>query len=77
MSRSAAHDTRNVQLRSALGSVEQARAASQPTGKTIKEQCGRLGLSWQAEVIPASNGAKLHWIGNWEAPKVIYYFHGQ
>jgi len=75
-SRSAEHDARNAALRAALGTNELARAASQPTGKTVPSQCADIGLAHEAEDVADSNGARIHWLGPRGASKALLYFHG-
>ncbi|KAK5044475.1 hypothetical protein LTR84_010756 [Exophiala bonariae] len=76
MSRSAAHDARNQLLRETLSNNEDARKSSVPTGETVRRITSDLGISLKSENIPSSDGARLHFIGQISAEKVLLYFHG-
>ena len=77
MSRSEEHDSRNKALQQAFSSRDDAKAAGQPTAKTIQAECRKLGLPWRSEDITAAEGARLHWIGDRDATAVLLYFHGE
>jgi hypothetical protein len=77
MSRSVEHDARNDALRSAFtSSPDVLRANATPDAEVIPAQSESLGLSYFVEEVPASEGAKLHWVGDRSAKNVILYFHG-
>jgi hypothetical protein len=76
MSRSAAHDTRNAEFRTAFKSTAEAKAASVPTRKVIPAQCEQLGIPDHIEEVPDGAGSYLHWIGDRSARNVVLYFHG-
>ncbi|CAK1360897.1 unnamed protein product [Cercospora beticola] len=75
-SRSAEHDARNSALKTALGTTELARAASQPTATTVPSRCNEIGLSWEVQDLADSHGARIYWLGARTAPTVLLYFHG-
>ncbi len=76
MSRSAAHDARNAAFRQAFSSMDGARAALVPDAIVIPNTARSLGLNHEVQEIPDSEGAKIHWVGDKTAEKVILYFHG-
>lgn len=77
MSRSTAHDARNAALQSTFSSLDGARAQSIPDAIVIPARAKILGLAHCVEDIPESDGAKIHWVGDRSATKVILYFHGK
>ncbi|KAF2498909.1 alpha/beta-hydrolase [Lophium mytilinum] len=76
MSRSAAHDARNVDLRKAFVDPSISQAVSVPTAAIIESRCKKDNVPWQVDDVPNSSGARIHWIGDRSAQKVILYFHG-
>jgi hypothetical protein len=76
MSRSKAHDQRNAAIREAFLRPFELAAASPPTGQTISVQAQMLNLDHSIEEVPGGKGARLHWLGNRSAEKIILYFHG-
>lgn len=76
MSRSAEHDARNTAFLNAFKSLEAVKAQSIPNAVVIPKTGGKLGLEHQIDDVPNSDGAKIHWLGDRSAKKVILYFHG-
>lgn len=77
MSRSAEHHARNTFLRENLSDPEKARKEAPPTADTVKKVTSEMNLPCKVEDVPDSDGAKLHWIGDPAANKVLLYFHGE
>ncbi|OCK78706.1 alpha/beta-hydrolase [Lepidopterella palustris CBS 459.81] len=63
-------------FQSAFSDLDLARKNSPPTSTTIPARCKILNLPWQADDVPNSSGARIHWIGDRSAKKVIFYIHG-
>lgn len=78
MSRSEAHDARNTAFREAFRKPVEFGATCPPTGTLIETEAQKLNLEHHVEDVPVPNGndAKLHWLGDRSAKKVILYFHG-
>lgn len=76
MSRSAAHVQRNSQSRALFSSCQRARDVLPTTKATIAARMQALNLQYHVDDIPNSNGAKLHWLGDQSAKKLLLYFHG-
>ena len=76
MSRSAAHDARNTSLQELFLNPFELKAAIPPTAQVIPEEAQKLNLEHYVEDIPSSRGARIHWLGDRSAKKVLLYFHG-
>ncbi|KAF2806750.1 alpha/beta-hydrolase [Mytilinidion resinicola] len=76
MSRSTAHDARNVELRKAFVDPSVAQSVSIPTAVIIETRCKKNNVAWKVEDISNSSGARIHWIGDRSAQKAILWFHG-
>ncbi|EXJ82596.1 hypothetical protein A1O3_06409 [Capronia epimyces CBS 606.96] len=76
MSRSAAHDERNTSFREAFRTPFEFASSAAPTAQLVQTETQKLKLEHDVEDIPNSNGARLHWIGDRSAEKVLLYFHG-
>jgi len=76
MSRSPAYDARNKGYREALTDSAAFKASSIPTAQRIENDAKELGVKWEAEDVPDGQGARIHWVGDRAAKKVILYFHG-
>jgi len=76
MSRSAAHDQRNAAFREVFRKPFEAQAAMTGTGQTIQEEAQKLKIEHYVEEIPKGRNARLHWLGDRSAKKVLLYFHG-
>jgi hypothetical protein len=76
MSRSEAYAARNRSLRALFTSVKASAAALPPTAITIEMKAKELNVSHAVEAIPRSHGARLHWLGDRSASKLLLYFHG-
>src|ERR1700761_7114808 len=77
MSRSAAHDARNKSFREAFATPFEYKANALPTAQVITEEAQSLNLAHSIEEVPAGGGARIHWLGNSSAHKVLLYFHGK
>lgn len=77
MSRSAAHDARNTLVRETYSDVELARKNAIPTATVIPARAEKLGLAHSVDDVPDSDGARIHWVGDRHAQRVILYYHGQ
>ena len=77
MSRSEAHDARNKGFREAYTKPFELASAAVPTAKIVPDEARKLGVDHYVEDIPESQSARLHWLGNREAKKVLLYFHGE
>jgi len=77
MSRSADHDARNSLFRQTLGSKEAVKSSAVPTGTVIETRAKALNVDHHVEAVPNSDGAKLHFVGDSKANKLILYFHGK
>lgn len=76
MSRSEAHDARNAALQERFSNLNSARAEATPDSIVVPHRARLLGLNTEVESVPHSNGAKIHWLGDKSAKKVILYYHG-
>ncbi|GAD94998.1 hypothetical protein MYCGRDRAFT_51536 [Paecilomyces variotii No. 5] len=76
MSRSAAHDERNKALREVFSSPFALAATATPTAEIISNYAKERNIEHRVEEIPNSEGARLHWLGNPSARKVVLYYHG-
>jgi len=76
MPRSDAHDARNAAFRQAFGKPFEYKESAGPTAQVITEEASKLDISHFVEDVPASKGARIHWLGNRSAKKVLLYFHG-
>jgi hypothetical protein len=77
MSRSTAHDLRNDAFREGFASPEKAKELALPTGRVIEDHAKARKVEHHDEEVPNSDGARLHWLGDRSADKVILYFHGR
>ena len=77
MSRSAAHAARNRGFREAFAAPFEFKAALLPTGELIPKEAQKLGLKHDVEDVPDGRGARIHWLGDRSAKKVLLYFHGE
>jgi hypothetical protein len=77
MSRSAAHDARNKTFREAFAKPFEYKANALPTAQVITEEAQKLNLEHSIEDIPAGRGARIHWLGDRSAKRVLLYFHGK
>ena len=77
MSRSADHENRNAAFREAFLKPLEFAAAAPATAEQVRTEAQKLGIEHHVEDIPNSQGAKLHWLGDRTAPKVLLYFHGR
>jgi hypothetical protein len=77
MSRSTAYDLRNDAFREGFASLEKAKEIALPTGRVIEDHAKARKVEHHAEEVPNSDGARLHWLGDRSADKVILYFHGR
>ncbi|EXJ92458.1 hypothetical protein A1O3_01009 [Capronia epimyces CBS 606.96] len=76
MSRSAAHDARNRGFREAFATPFEFKDSLLPTGELIPKEAQKLHLQHEVEDVPAGRGARIHWLGDRSASKVLLYFHG-
>ncbi|KAK7883448.1 hypothetical protein LTR67_011198 [Exophiala xenobiotica] len=76
MSRSAAHDARNSAFREAFKTPFEFKASLLSTGELITKEARKLNLRHGIEDIPAGRGARIHWLGDRPAKRVLLYFHG-
>lgn len=77
MSRSAAHDARNKSFREAFAKPFEYKATALPTAQVIIEEAQKLNLEHSVEDVPAGSGARIHWLGDRSAKRVLLYFHGE
>jgi hypothetical protein len=77
MSRSEAHEARNKGFREAFAKPFDLASVAVPTAKIVPDEAQKLGVDHYVEDIPNSQGARLHWLGNRAAKKVLLYFHGE
>jgi len=57
-------------------SLETAKAIIPPTASTVRARAEALGVPHHVNEIPNGKGARLHYLGEPDANKVILYFHG-
>ena len=76
MSRSPEHDARNFALQARFSNLDNARAGAIPDAITIPNRAKLLGLQHEVQDVPESEGARIHWLGDKSADKVIVYYHG-
>lgn len=76
MPRSSAHAERNKAFREASIDNDKTRSLAVPTGELIPAQAAELGAKWEVEDVPDGRGARIHWVGDRAARRVILYFHG-
>ena len=77
MTRSEAYDARNKGFRDAFSKPLELAAVAVPTATIIPEESQKIGMPHHVEDVPNSQGARLHWLGDQSAQRVILYFHGQ
>lgn len=76
MSRSAAHDQRNDAMRTAF--LKPMDLPTAPTGETITSTAQKLEIEHSVDDLPGvGSPAKIHWLGDRKADKVLLYFHGK
>ena len=76
MPRSDAHDARNAAFRQAFGNPFEYKESAAPTAEVITEEAKKLDIPHFVEDVPAGKGARIHWLGDRSAKKVLLYFHG-
>ncbi|KAI1625071.1 Alpha/Beta hydrolase protein [Exophiala viscosa] len=76
MPRSDAHDARNAAFRQAFGKPFEYKESAAPTAEVITEEAKKLDVPHFVDDVPASKGARIHWLGDRSAKKVLLYFHG-
>lgn len=76
MSRSAAHKARNDETRSLFATLEQT-SILPPTGTTVAARAEASEIPYAVEDIPKSKNARVHWLGDRTARKVLLYCHGE
>lgn len=74
-SRSDAHAARNEQVRNMFASLAEV-TGMPPTSTTITGAAQTLKLDHNVENVPESQGAKIHWLGDANAHKLLLYYHG-
>lgn len=77
MSRSDAHDVRNAAFRKAFETPFEFKSSLLPTADLIAKEAKKLGLQHEVQDIPSGRGARIHWLGDRSAKRVLLYFHGE
>lgn len=74
--RSDGHQARNEQVRTMFTSLAEATILPS-TSTTVTTRAQALNWLHSVEEIPLGKGAKIHWLGDKAAKKVLLYFHGK